>query len=157
MNKRGRKPKSISAKKLAGNPGKRPMKQQAHDPLGPKPRKPIGLPYHAGVFWDKLSGPLYEMGVLTFLDVPIFEGLCWSYYLMREAAKILNKDGPITVDERGLNRKHPASQIFRDNFNLLMKGAGEFGLLPMSRIQLNISSSDNDMSLAEMLFQIIDE
>jgi P27 family predicted phage terminase small subunit len=123
----------------------------------PKPRKPSGMPYHAGALWDRLAGFLYERGILTIFDAPIFEMMCLSYHFMKEADKWLKKDGVLTVDERGLIRKHPAHQIFRDHVNLYMKAAVEFGLTPASRSQLSLDQPDDDISLAEMLFRMTEE
>jgi P27 family predicted phage terminase small subunit len=151
----GRKPKPTAAKRLAGNPGKRPLNQGEPQFLGPKPRKPAGLPYYASVFWDKLAGPLYENGLLTVADVPVFEGLCYTFHFMKEAAKILKSDGQITTDEKGLKRKHPANQLFRDNYKLLMQAAAEFGISPSSRSRMDLGLADGDESLAEVLFSMV--
>jgi len=130
------------------------MNQEPEMITTPKPRKPSGLPYYAGALWDKLAGPLYERGILTMFDAPIFEMMCMSYHFMKEADKWLKKDGVLTVDERGLIRKHPAHQVFRDYVNLYMKAAVEFGLTPASRSRLALDEPDESPSLTEELFRL---
>lgn len=133
------------------------MNQDEQGIMDTKPRKPIGLPYYAGNLWDKMAGLLHKHGLLTPFDVPVFEGMCWSFHFMKEAAKLLKKEGVITVDERGLIRKNPANQIYRDNLNLMMKTAAEFGLTPISRSRVSIDQLEKEISLAEILFRMADD
>lgn len=71
--------------------------------------------------------------------------------LTMEAAEVLKKDGSTTIDERGLIRKHPANQIFRDNSLAFCRYASEFGLLPSSRSRIPIVDHKIYSELGDLL------
>lgn len=158
MAKPGRKPKPTQLKKLAGNPGRRPLNQAEPDFAGngKKPRKPIGLPYYASRLWDQISDPLYKNGLLTVVDVPVLQSLCLAYHWMIEANKDLKKRGILVVDVNGDIRKNPAEMVARQQSSLLVKAAAEFGITPSSRSRITAIPEESEASLADLLFSMVE-
>ena len=81
---------------------------------------------------------LRDSGVLLTSDMAAWAMLWLSWDLALKAAESIKKDGPTVKDERGLIRKHPGFQIWRDNIGTFNKLANDFALTPASRARLNI-------------------
>ena len=155
----GSKPKPTELKKLAGNPGKRPLNELEPQPGSANLNVPRGrLPKEGQRVWKQLAKPLEEMGVLTEVDLIAFEMLCLHYATARQAADILNKLGLFVKDKNDPNepRKNPAAQIFRDNSKHLLSYLAEFGLTPSSRVRIKAIEKVDDRSLAEILFEEVE-
>ncbi len=149
----GRKPKPTTLKKLAGNPGRRPLNEIEPKPGPADPKMPRGmLPKEGQRLWKSLAGPLTQMGVLTEVDLPAFEMLCLHYAMARDAFEIVNKLGLFVKDRDGQPRKNPAMQLFRDNSASYRAYVTEFGLTPSSRVKIKAEPLGEDKSLADILF-----
>jgi len=153
----GRKPKPTAIKRLAGNPGKRPLNDREPRPEVPSARTPRGISAGAGKFWRGLARDLIEMGVLRVTDVPAFLLMAEHYSIARAAAEAIDKDGLTVVDENKCQRKHPLLQVLRDNSTAYRLYASEFGLTPSSRGRLQVAPLEDEPSLAELLFAGVDE
>ena len=154
----GRKSKPTALKKLAGNPGHRPLNESEPMPALADPKMPRGrLPKEGRRLWKALAGPLARMGVLTEFDLPAFEMLCLHYSLARDAFEIVDKLGLFVKDRDDQPRKNPAMQLFRDNSASYRAYLTEFGLTPSSRVRIKASPMEDDRSLADILFEGIDE
>lgn len=113
MATRGRKPKPTALKLLEGNPGKRQLNM--NEPrLTQKipPECPDWLEEEAQAEWNRLSETLFEMGILTDLDVAPFAAYCQAYARWREAEEFISQHGSIAdkklsseVGFRGIMRK----------------------------------------------------
>src|SRR5690554_2235336 len=117
MSTPGRKPTPTNVKKLRGNPGKRPLNTAEPRPSGTA-RKPRGLARfnpRVAKLWDEWAGPLEALGLLTDLDAAAFRMMLQHYQFALEAASLVREEGMTRRDENGVERKHPALQIFRDN------------------------------------------
>ena len=79
-------PKPTALKKLAGNPGKRPLNDREPQPERVAPAQPRGLPSGAKEFWDAHVEKLEQLGVLTEVDGPAFTMMCRHYDLAIQAA-----------------------------------------------------------------------
>ena len=153
----GRKPKPTAIKKLAGNPGKRPLNHNEPRP-GPVDHKiPRGrLPKEGQRLWKELAPKLTELGVLTEVDLPAFEMLCLHYALARQALDEIDETG-LTIFEEGKTKKNPAMQAFRENSQAYKSLLVEFGLTPSSRSRIVTDVLEDEPSLAELLFDGIDD
>jgi P27 family predicted phage terminase small subunit len=98
-----------------------------------KPRMPRGLADDAKRLWRVIVPILAENGQLTPLDTAGLEALCQSYAAMSQAAGELARDGVTQIDHRGIRRKHPSFQIWRDGQATFRAWAGEYGLTPLAR------------------------
>ena len=153
----GTKPKPSEIKKLAGNPGRRPLNENEPKPGPANLNVPRGrLPKEGARVWKQLAKPLADMGILTEVDLIAFEMLCLHYATARQAADVLNKFGLFVRDKDKKSRKNPAAQIFRDNSQHLRAYLAEFGLTPSSRVRIHAIDKVDDKSLAEILFEDVD-
>ncbi len=159
MAQRGRKPKPTAAKKLAGNPGKRPLNY-----MEPKPtlavKKPRGLATHnkyVGKLWDEYAPELERMGLLTGLDVAGLRLMLQHYQFALEAAVDVRNDGLTRKDENGVERKHPAMLMFERNSEMYRKWATEFGMTPSSRTRLKIDGAAEQLTLEDFFAKVLAE
>ena len=151
---RGRTPKPTELKRRAGNPGKRTLPEEPRGPqLAAMPRAPRGMGKEAQWLWRTLGPVLVEMGVLTRADLPAFRMLCLHWGLALQAWAKLQSEGTTTEDERGLPRKHPLLQVWRDNSRAWREYAAHFGLTPAARARLGLAWTEKEKSLAELLFE----
>lgn len=60
----------------------------------------------------------------------------------------------LVVDERGLSRKHPLLQVWRENSTAFRQYAVEFGLTPSARGRIEYPEAGGGGSLAEELFEL---
>ena len=98
---------------------------------------------------------------MTEIDAPAFEMLCRHYGMVVEAAKILKADGLVVQDkdENGVVlsvRKHPAEIILRMNSTAFRHYAEQFGLTPSARVRLAVDIAEDEPSLAEALFSLVE-
>lgn len=147
----GRKPLPTRIKKLKGSD---PRYINEHEPQ-PAPADP-GVPRgrlndEAKWIWRKLAPGLAETGILREWDLPAMELMCTHFAFAVEAGRILNEEGLSTVDERGLPRKHPLLQIWRENSRDFLRYGTEFGLTPSSRSRLTVEPVETE-TLADLLF-----
>jgi P27 family predicted phage terminase small subunit len=139
--------KPLWKRKLEGSVGKRhPFSPPGVPVLRPMEWKdpPDWLGEHGKRFWNAMGPELIDCGLLTELDGPAFEMLCATYDRGRSTQEILEKEGLVTKDERGLLRKHPLWQIHRESTNLFFSMCHEFGLQPTGRAKLDIKVLDPD-------------
>jgi P27 family predicted phage terminase small subunit len=155
MGKRGPKPEPNEIKKLRGskyfNPDE-PDMPAAINLCPPRGR----LSQEARRFWKSNVEILSQKGILKETDLAAFELMCTHYGFAIAAARIIKEEGMLTIDERGLARKHPAMQLFRDQSALFLKYASLFGLDPSSRGNLHAEEPD-EKSLAQILYEGIDD
>lgn len=156
MSRAGRKPKPTMAKILAGNPGGRPL--NAGEPQ-PEPtngaRPPYRLPTRARRFWLENAPRLEALGLLTEIDLPAFQMMATHFGVAVAAAEVIRAEGIMTQDEHGLERKHPALQVLRDNSGAFRAYAAEFGMTPSSRSRVQGAEPQEQMSLADALFAAV--
>ncbi len=153
---RGRPPKPTALKRLEGNPGKRALPDEPSAPaLSKPPRVPSGLDKDAARFWRQAARALVEMRLLTAADVPAFEIMAKHWALAAKAWQRIEDEGMVTTDERGLPRKHPLLQVWRDNSKAFREYAARFGLTPADRARVHVKPGDVSKSLAEMLFEAV--
>lgn len=156
MTRAGRKPKPTVLKELAGNPGGRPLNDAEPRPEpADGARPPYRLPSKARRFWLEQAPRLEALGLLSEIDVPAFQLMATHFGVAVEAAEVIRAEGIMTKDEHGLDRKHPALQVLRDNSGAFRAYAAEFGMTPSSRSRVRADVAEEQMSLADVLFQAV--
>lgn len=137
MATRGRKPKPTAVKVLEGNPGKRQL--NIHE-LKPKtesiPVCPDWLEDEAKAEWERLAKNLFELGILTELDVSVFAAYCQAYARWREAEEFISQHGAIVKTKTGYWQQVPQVAIAHQNQKIMMQAAAEFGLTPSARSRI---------------------
>ena len=138
MAQRGRKPKPTALKVLEGNPGQRRL-----NVYEPKPTSEIQVPDcpdwlipEAALEWNRLAGPLIQMGVLTGADMAAFAGYCQNYARWKEAEEHLTEEGPAFEDSKGKVQHSPYLRVSEAARRDMLRFASEFGLTPSSRSRI---------------------
>jgi len=160
---------------MRGNPGKRPLNPDEPKPKRATGRAPRGLGIEGGRFWRKYAPALAALGVLTEVDEPAlrmaaehFEVAVRAAQELREPAPVLDEQGApvvdadgrpettlpgLTIDGRDGAKKHPLLQVLRDSSAALRSYLVEFGMTPSSRSRLRVEPAEEQLSLADVLFQ----
>lgn len=155
MGVRGRRPKPTELKKIAGNPGKRPLNEaEMRAPAADANAKHAPLGKDGELMWQTLAPMLRDLGVLKVTDLPALEMTCLHYDLARRAFRLLERSG-LTAKTVDSIKGHPAAALFIANSRAFKGYLTEFGLTPSSRSRLPVSADgqQNEPTLAEMLFQ----
>lgn len=156
MARTGRKPKPTALKELAGNPGGRELNDAEPQPAPADPeRVPYRLLPKARRFWLDNAPRLSALGLLSEIDLPAFQMMATHFGVAVQAAELIRSEGIMTKDEHQLDRKHPALQVLRDNSAAFRTYAAEFGMTPSARSRVRADVPEEQLSLAEMLFQAV--
>ena len=143
MATRGRKPKPTELRLLEGVPGhSRPINE--NEPKPPKTlvlRPPAWMMPEAKKCWKKYAPILNDMGVITEVDIPAFEGFCQSYAMWKAAQQDIMIFGMTTVTKSGYEQQRPAVAIAQQNLKSMQSFATEFGLTPSSRSRITTGAA----------------
>lgn len=150
MATRGRKPKPTAMKKLEGNPGKRPLNMKEPQPDKKLPECPDWLEDEAKAEWERLAIPLFNLGLLTELDMATFATYCQAYARWKEAEEFISQHGSIIKTKTGFWQQIPQVSISRSNQAMMIKAAAEFGLTPSARSRLIAGGASLEDEVDEM-------
>jgi P27 family predicted phage terminase small subunit len=153
---RGRKPKPAVVRRLAGNPGHRPVNDAApHLPAPTKmPRPPHYLCDEAAGIWRRLGRLLLDAGLLTLVDLHALAMFCAAAARWIEAEKKLADTGMILESKQGGLYQNPYLSVANKAWEQMRKMLSEFGLSPAERSRLRVLATEDEPSLAEQLFQM---
>lgn len=152
---RGRKPKPTALKKLAGNPGKRPL-----NPAEPHPPVPDRTPYvprflceEAKGEWRRVVGILVDLGLYTEVDRAALAMYCqaWGRWVTAER-EIDTSGGPTLMSSGGNLYQNPWVSEANRRWEQMRKMLTEFGLSPSARSRVRAVERTEELSLAEILF-----
>jgi P27 family predicted phage terminase small subunit len=151
--KPGPRPKPTRLKKLAGNPGKRPLnKREAYVPRGEIPKCPshlLGMPRNV---WYQLAPRVYEVGLLSEISSPLFACLCQAIATNIKATKMISKTGGEVVrGSVGQLKTNPWVTIAKNAKVEIIRFGDEFGLTPAS-VSRATATDMEQMSLEDALF-----
>ena len=134
---RGRRPVSAEAKRLAGNPGKRPLSQPLELPAAPD-APPAWFDDEARAEWERVVPELQRLGLFSLLDRAALSGYCstWSQFVALSA--VVERTGPIQVTRTAALRPNPAVAMATKLRDQLRSWCAELGLTPASRGRLAI-------------------
>lgn len=156
---RGRKPKPTSIKVLAGNPGHRPVntaEPRFHVP-GRTPRPPAFLSDSAAEIWRDLGKLLREAGLFTVVDRYALAMFCAVAARWMQAEREIERLGVVLIAESGNLYQNPWLHIANKAWGQMRQMLSEFGLTPAERSRLKVTVAEDEPSLAEMLFQMVDD
>ena len=108
---------SSAVKRLAGNPGKRPVLDQVATPSGPLGHPPAWLSPDGLEEWRRIVPEMERFGIFTSADFSAVVGHCVAYSDVVQAAK-----------------RH--EQVKSTALTALRLSAAELGLTPASRVKL---------------------
>ena len=142
-----------------GTRGPIPSTNERPKPLG-RPKKPIYLKGEAGLEWNRIVSELFRCGQSAPADRAILEGYCTTYAEVREATKILNREGrcstvPIQSASGkvlGHQRKpHPMVQVQQKALVVMKSYLDALGMSPVARRRMGPGSPDEDDELSKLL------
>ncbi len=145
MGKRGPLPKS-NVVQLKRGMARSDRVRRAPRAVASAPSPPSYLKGEALSEWRRITPELERMGILSHLDRAILTAYCssWSKYVA--LGRRLDTEGEVVAGHRGVARKNPAWQIYRDASTLCITLAKELGLSPASRSRLNTPEREADDS-----------
>lgn len=144
---KGRKPIPSALKKLAGNPGKRPILEDLAAPSS-APDRPRGLSVEARKEWDRITSELAHLGILSCVDRSALELYCATWERWKGSEAAIKQEGAV-VD----GRANPHVSMANKALMIMKSFLAEFGLTPSSRARLHVSEKqevDDDDPLAQI-------
>lgn len=148
---RGRKPKPTKLKKLAGNPGKRPLNQHEARVAPEIPTCPSHLLGEARREWKRITVELYSAGLMTLIDRAAIAGYCQAWARWVRAEKQLTKGGEVVTGVNGTLKLSPWHTVAKNAKEEMRKLLIEFGMSPASRSRVEAVEMEQP-SLSEELF-----
>jgi P27 family predicted phage terminase small subunit len=165
---KGRKPKPVGLKLLAGNPGRRPLPKQPS--FGAKPPScPAHLDATAKAEWRRIVGMLATAGVLALTDRAALAAYCQLYSRVVKLEKVVQKDGEVlseTIEKRhyakgGEEVVQKRTKYYRSPYAIELHSAYdqmkafivEFGLTPSSRQRLSVDPPAPEVDPLEELLK----
>ncbi|AHX31499.1 phage terminase small subunit P27 family [Aeromonas hydrophila] len=136
---RGRKPKPTSAKRLAGNPGKRALNQ--NEPhftplLGVACPEWLAEDQWAPTLWGMIIKELCAAEVLCITDLHNLEAFCTAYSRWRRAEIEITRHGLVVEGATGGPVKNPACTVANESLKQMTTYGALLGLDPSSRSRL---------------------
>jgi P27 family predicted phage terminase small subunit len=118
------------------------------------PRAPKGLSKSAQLWWRKLVPRLIELDVIDMkADYGRLVLLAQAWGMSWDAYQTIQDEGMFRKDEKGVTRKHPAHQVWRDSAAAYNSLGKELGLTPLSRNRLGVVADDENDELAAFLLR----
>jgi len=134
---RGRKPKPTVVKKLAGNPGKRPLQDN-------EPAAGVGLPEcpehivgEARAEWDRLGAQMVEQKRMAPIYGGVLAAYCVAWGRWVEAEKQIQQCGMVITTPNGHLAQSPYLPIANKAWAQMMKAIPELGISPSSQARVS--------------------
>ena len=115
---------------------------------------PEWLEDEAKAEWKRLAKNLFELGLLTDLDVAAFASYCQAYARWKEAEEFITQHGSIVKTKTGYWQQVPQVAIAHSNQKIMMQAAAEFGLTPSARSRM-IAGDAKQAEIDEMEFLLM--
>ena len=130
---RGRKPHPTAIRRAAGNPGKRGYNHGEPVPPEGMPDCPPHLSDAAKAEWERIAGPLHDMGVLTLVDRAALAAYCPASGRWVEAEEKLKETPTLLKTPSGYVQQSPWLSVSNKQLELMGRYMAELGLTPASR------------------------
>lgn len=152
---KGRRPKPVAAKELAGNPGKRKLES------GPRmdttlPHCPEHLDDEAKAEWRRVARRLRDAGILVHVDHAVLAVYCqaWSRWVKAEGK--IAKLGETVELENGYVQQTAWMGIANRAVQTMLKAAAELGMTPSARTRVAVAGDgEEEDDLAKILLEAI--
>lgn len=136
---KGRKRKPTKLKILEGEKNKDRINTNEPEPEPEIPECPSHLNEEAKKEWERIVPELYQLGLMTKIDMSAIAGYCQSYGRWVEAEKLLKEESFIDFSPKGYPMQNPLITISNRALELIHKFLTEFGMTPASRSRIIIS------------------
>lgn len=152
MGERGPRPRPVPLKVLQGERPDRMPRTPADAPVSAEPPLPPDyLSPRAVDVWNRLAPSLHRTSLLTEWDIEFFAVGCEAYSKWRRATELVNSTDVLIRGYRGSLVRNPASQVARENADIVLRWAREFGLTPSARSGIDLGEADDDDALKRLL------
>lgn len=138
--KSGRPSKPTALKRLAGNPGKRPLNTQEAHPELKLPSCPDHLDGEARKEWYRIGKQLVKLGLLSTIDRAALAGYCTTWGRWVEAEEALKKSGTVVKNKDGYPILSPYLVVANHALAQMRVLLTEFGLTPASRSRIHVKA-----------------
>lgn len=152
---RGRTPKPTAVKKLQGNPGKRPLSHDEPKVAGTLPRCPSHLDAEAKREWRRIAKELHRLGILDGIDRHALAAFCKCWSLWVKAEQQLAGEDLVVMSDKGNLYQNPIVGVARQAMKDMVDMAREFGMTPASRTRIKVDKGEEEPSLAQQLFSVL--
>ena len=149
MGKRGPKPKPAELRRLEGNPGYKPINENAPEASG-RPQRPDYLSAYAIKVWDRLIGSMPEK-IYTAADQDLLAAYCVQADLHRNAVKQANSEGAVIPNEEGRPFVNPCIKVLNEAARQMTSLGTRLGLDPAARATLRVPKDEKVKSKFEGL------
>jgi|LGVF01.2.fsa_nt_gb P27 family predicted phage terminase small subunit len=144
MGKRGPQPKPQQLKEMEGNPGKRPLNEDAPAATG-APDLPSYLGDYAREVWQLISESM-PPGLYAKCDTSLLVAYCEAADLHRRAVLAVREEGEVATGSNGSPYQNPWVSIQNKQAQLLATLGSRLGLDPAARSSLSLPSKDKPKS-----------
>lgn len=153
----GRPPKPAAEKKAAGNPGKRPIKDNVAPAVaGPQPPAWVASDMATLAQWNALAPEMIARGTLSLFDVNLFGVYCVVMAEVLRAIAAVRAVGLVQRTKNGVG-KSAEFTILMDALKELRGFSLQFGFSPISRTKLFTSEGDEGLSPAEKELRALEQ
>ena len=153
--KPGPAPKPTKLKKVAGNPGRRPLNER--EPAVPVPASvpyaPRHLNHEAKREWRRLASILIDAGLYSEVDRAALAMYCQAWGRWVEAEQKLAKGPTVLTGAKGGQYQSPWLSIANKAQDQVYRMLGQFGFSPAERSRVMAMVTEKEKSLAELLFE----
>lgn len=136
--------KPIALKRLAGNPGRRPLPETTPSTGDSAPEMPSFLRGDARREWRRIVPELEQRGILARIDLAVLAMYCGAWGRYVEAEKMVKKHGAVTVAPSSYEQKSHWLTIADKAQDQLRRLATELGLSPAARNRVVGTPQDDD-------------
>lgn len=157
MGKRGPAPKPTALKKLQGNPGKRSLPAGEPQPhVGSRtPSVPAWLDEEAKKIWQRYARTMWELRLLTEIDVEAFAALCESMALYQTAVEKIREEGAVQRSTSGYTQKSGWMTVRDSALSDMRSLWKEFGMTPSARAGMNLAPEEEEDDIATFLARAV--
>ena len=122
------------------------------------PRAPAFLSSSAAEVWRDLGKLLREAGLFTVVDRYALAMFCAVAARWMKAEREIERLGVVLIaEESGNLYQNPWLYVANKAWGQMRQMLSEFGLTPAERSRLKTVVAEDEPSLAEMLFQMVDD
>ncbi len=133
----GRRPKPTCDKKLAGNPGKRPLNEQEPEAVAGLPECPAHLSPEAKAEWGRLGAQLVREQRMALVYKGVLALYCSAWGRWVEAESKLQEGELVVQSPTGYLKQSPYLSISNKAWDQMLKAIAELGISPTSQARVS--------------------
>ncbi|MZR14236.1 phage terminase small subunit P27 family [Maritimibacter sp. DP07] len=157
---RGRKPKPSNLKVVAGTERADRRNESEPKPEVSRPKPPVHLSKPAKAEWNRVVDQLFNLGIMSDLDVAALAAYCAAYGRWVDAERALARMAEEDPDTRGIMIttvsgnaiQNPLVGAANKAMADMVRFAAEFGMTPSARTRIRTSGDDGKKNPADKYF-----